>query len=507
MKSTARKPAPRAAKKADKKIVKKTVGKAVKPAVRSAKAVAGRKPQPVKASKAVETLRADMEGQIAAINRSQAVIEFQLDGTIIRANDNFLATVGYTLDEIRGQHHSMFVAPEHRASVEYRAFWEKLARGEYDAGQYQRFGKHGKEIWIQASYNPILDRAGKPLKVVKYATEITVQKRAQLAAQAHIASSAADNARVRQGLDVVATNVMVSDADLNIVYVNQSIREMLAAAEADIRKDIPAFSAATVVGTNIDVFHKNPAHQRGLLARMTGTHSAKLKIGGRTFSLILNPINGAQNERLGYVVEWRDMTADLEAQAREAERQEAERRLANENLRIKNALDNVTANVMIANNDREIIYINAAVSEMLQRAESELRKTLPHFDARKLLGANIDVFHKNPQHQTQMLAKLSSAYKTEIKVSGLTFGLIASPIVNDKGERLGTVVEWRNRTAEVAVEAEIGAIVSAAANGEFGQRIDVDGKDGFFRTLAESINALLVSMKWHACSALWRRVI
>jgi len=118
---------------------------------------------------------ADFEGQLAAIDKAQAVISFTLDGRIISANRNFLDTLGYTLDEVKGQHHSMFVEPAYRASAEYRAFWDKLGRGEYDAGQYKRIGKGGKAVWIQASYNPILDMNGKPFKVVKYATDITAQ--------------------------------------------------------------------------------------------------------------------------------------------------------------------------------------------------------------------------------------------------------------------------------------------------------------------------------------------
>src|SRR3569623_2066027 len=149
------------------------------------------------------------------------------------------------------------------------------------------------------------------------------------------------SARITRGLDVVVTNVMVADADLNIVYVNESIRQMLETAESDIRKDLPAFNAKTVVGTNIDVFHKNPAHQRGMLSRMTSTHKAALTVGGRSFSLILNPINDNAARRQGYVVECKDMTAELAAQKAEAERVAAERKLADENLRIKNALDNV----------------------------------------------------------------------------------------------------------------------------------------------------------------------
>ncbi len=118
----------------------------------------------------------ELEAMLQAIGKSQAVIEFKLDGTILTANENFLRTMGYTLPEIQGKHHSMFVEPGYRDSAEYREFWAKLGRGEYQAAEYKRIGKGGKEVWIQASYNPILDRSGKPFKVVKFATDITKQK-------------------------------------------------------------------------------------------------------------------------------------------------------------------------------------------------------------------------------------------------------------------------------------------------------------------------------------------
>lgn len=119
---------------------------------------------------------ADYKGQIAAISRSQAVIEFNLDGTIIDANDNFLNVMGYSLQEVQGKHHSLFVDKAYRESAEYKAFWDNLGRGEFEAGIYKRFGKGGKEVWIQSSYNPIFDMNGKPFKVVKYASDITRQK-------------------------------------------------------------------------------------------------------------------------------------------------------------------------------------------------------------------------------------------------------------------------------------------------------------------------------------------
>ncbi|MBO0904575.1 PAS domain S-box protein [Jiella sp. MQZ13P-4] len=120
----------------------------------------------------------DYSGQITAVKRSQAVIEFSTDGTILTANDNFLTTMGYKLDEIAGKHHSMFVEPGYRDSQAYREFWEELRAGRYQAAEYRRFGKGGAEVWIQGSYNPILDASGKVTKVVKYAVDVTQRVKA-----------------------------------------------------------------------------------------------------------------------------------------------------------------------------------------------------------------------------------------------------------------------------------------------------------------------------------------
>jgi methyl-accepting chemotaxis protein len=125
----------------------------------------------------------DFESQIAAIGKSQAVIEFDMDGTIITANDVFLQAMGYSPDEIQGRHHSIFVGPDVRESAEYAEFWAKLNRGEYTQGEYKRIGKGGKEVWIQGSYNPILDLNGKPCKVVKYAIDVTQKVMLERSAQ------------------------------------------------------------------------------------------------------------------------------------------------------------------------------------------------------------------------------------------------------------------------------------------------------------------------------------
>ena len=122
---------------------------------------------------------ADYQGQIAAIGKTQAAIEFNLDGSIIHANENFLKTLGYTLDEIKGRHHSMFVEQGYRESAEYKQFWRELNEGKFQTGEFKRIGKGNKTVWIQGSYNPILDLNGKPFKVVKFATNITGRKRSE----------------------------------------------------------------------------------------------------------------------------------------------------------------------------------------------------------------------------------------------------------------------------------------------------------------------------------------
>ena len=290
--------------------------------------------------------------------------------------------------------------------------------------------------------------------------------------------------RLKSALDNVTTNVMIADNDLNIVYMNKTVEAMLSAAAADIRKELPSFNVATLIGTNIDSFHKNPMHQRQMLASFTSTHRTSIKIGGRIFSLIANPIINGKGERLGSVVEWADSTAVVAAEI-EAKRVQDEMTL------IKDALDNVTSNVMLADANRNIVFMNKSIMAMLSNAESDIRRALPNFSVSKLQGANIDQFHKNPAHQSQMLASFTNTHTAQIVVAGRTFRLIANPIINEKGERLGSVVEWADRTIEVATEEEVARIVQGAAMGDFTVRMELKGKSGFFLQLGEEINKLL----------------
>ena len=166
-------------------------------------------------------------------------------------------------------------------------------------------------------------------------------------------------------------------------------------------------------------------------------------------------------------------------------------RLAGENLRVKVALDNVASNAMMADTDGNIVYLNKAVMAMFRKAEADIRHELPNFDTTKLIGANIDSFHKNPAHNRSMVAALKDTYRTRIKVADRSFDLAANPVIDEAGKRLGTVVEWRDITQELQVQDEVANLIKGAVEGDLSRRIETAGKDGFMLKLAEGVNQLV----------------
>ena len=203
----------------------------------------------------LQQLNDDNAANFAAIGKSQAVVEFEMDGTVIEANANFLKVMGYTLDEIKGKHHSMFVDEAFRQTADYREFWAKLNRGEYEAAEYKRIAKGGKVVWIQASYNPILDRNGKPRKVVKYATDVTEQVNMK-----HEVAQAAE--RDKQAAEELKRKV---DSILTVVS---------AASQGDLTHDVTVRGADAIgqMGEGLATFFKD---LRGSISQI-GQTAAKL---------------------------------------------------------------------------------------------------------------------------------------------------------------------------------------------------------------------------------------
>jgi methyl-accepting chemotaxis protein len=237
-----------------------------------------------------EKLRnADLAGQIAAIGKAQAVIEFNMDGTIITANENFLHTLGYTLAEIRGKHHSMFVETSERESPAYREFWAALNRGEYQAAEYKRIGKGGREVYIQASYNPIYDLNGKPFKVVKYATDTTKQvlirmgnERVRAMMESVAAGSEELNASVRE----------ISEAMTKSRETAMGAVEQVAAADSQAQRLTEAAQAMSGI---VDLI-ANITGQINLLALNATIESARAGEAGRGFAVVASEVKSLANQ-------------------------------------------------------------------------------------------------------------------------------------------------------------------------------------------------------------------
>jgi methyl-accepting chemotaxis protein len=198
------------------------------------------------------------------------------------------------------------------------------------------------------------------------------------------------------------------------------------------------------------------------------------------------PVSTASSDAFGEISgALNEMQSSLLARIR------AEHEVAADNLRVRNALDKASTNIMLADNDGQIVYCNESVLAMMRGAESDIRKELPAFSATGLVGRNFDAFHKNPAHQRNMLGRLTGEHKAVVKIGGRTFSLIANPVVNAEGVRLGSVVEWQDRTGEVRIEQELADLLQAAVAGDFARRLTLDGKAGFFATLSEGMNNLM----------------
>ncbi|MEE3625780.1 PAS domain-containing methyl-accepting chemotaxis protein [Nitrospirillum sp. BR 11752] len=255
---------------------------------------------------------ADMRGQMDAIRRSQAVIEFALDGTVLTANDLFLNALGYTLAEVKGKPHAMFLEPAERDSAEYRAFWDALRRGEYRAAQFKRIGKGGRAVWIEASYNPIFDLNGRPFKVVKYATDITrqIQMLADLKQLIDNNFGEIDQAMARAtgqsgealhaaGETSGAVQMMASSAEelaASIREISQSMAQSRAAAESAAelaeRADASTQRLATVARSMEGVVEaiRGIAGQINLLALNATIEAARAGEAGKGFAVVATEV-------------------------------------------------------------------------------------------------------------------------------------------------------------------------------------------------------------------------
>ncbi|MBN8195098.1 MULTISPECIES: PAS domain-containing methyl-accepting chemotaxis protein [Thalassospira] len=262
--------------------------------------------------------RALLQSVFEAISASQAVIEFDLQGHILKANENFLTVMGYSMDEIRGKHHSMFVEGDYGKSSEYKAFWQNLNQGKFQAGQFKRVGKGGREIWIEASYNPVLDAVGKPIKVIKFATDITEQTKLLLNLKQMIDGNFAEietnianlNQRTANGVDVSAntlelTKTVAASAEQMAASISEISRSM-SQSQSETERAFDQTETANEMtqrmtgvvdemGSIVEVI-RNIAGQINLLALNATIESARAGEAGKGFAVVANEVKNLANQ-------------------------------------------------------------------------------------------------------------------------------------------------------------------------------------------------------------------
>ena len=398
---------------------------------------------PAEDSVSVEQI--EMAGKVAAISKSMAVIEFALDGTILTANDNFLRTVGYSLDEVRGRHHSMFVEENYRTSYEYKEFWIRLGRGEFEAKEYKRIGKGGKEIWLSASYNPIMDQSGRPMKVVKFASDIT-----------EIVKFKQEAGRLSSMVDQAPINIMFADTDFRIRFINPASVNTLKTIES-----LLPVRADQVIGQSVDIFHKNPSHQRKILSDPKNLPMrSNIQLGNETLDLNVSPIYDQNRQYLGAMVTWEVITQKLKMEKQIKDATENERHQSEE-LRAKiDSLLGVVSAATSGDLTREVTVSGEdAIGQMAEGLSGLLEKLRTTFGE---LGANATTLAAASEEMYSVGSQMSTnAEETRAQASVVS---AASEQVSKNTQTVATGIEEMSASIkEIAKNATDAAKVATAA--------------------------------------------
>jgi len=424
--------------------------------------------------------------KLESLDRSMARIEFAPDGTILDANQNFLDVMGYTLSEIRGKKHSLFVDDETKNSPEYAAFWEKLRSGEFESAAFKRLAKGGREVWIQATYNPVLNSQGNVIGVVKYAVDITA------AAQAEQATKAAVQ-RYTQMVENTSVQLILADRNFNIVYMNPASERALKKIEHLLPCQVDQ-----ILGQSIDIFHKHPEHQRAIVADPKNLpHRAEIKLGEETLDLSVTALMDAEGHYMGPMVTWEIITAKKAAEEQA--------------LKFTQMVENSSVQLILADRNFDIVYLNPASQKALKKIEHLLPCPVE-----QIMGQSIDIFHKHPEHQRAIVRDPANLpHRAEIALGDETLDLSVTALMDAEGKYMGPLVSWEvitdrknaeEREANIQREIkerqedlerkvrEMVDVFSAVSQGDLTRELSIAGDDDLAR-LADNAQQMLNDLR------------
>ena len=408
------------------------------------------------------------------------VSKTNLKGIITYVNQDFIEISGFSESELIGKNHNMVRHPDMPPEA-FQSLWDDIKRGMVWTAPVKNRAKNGDYYWVNANVSPVYEKG----EIVEYMSVRTRPSDEEIRSAEQLYK------------DVKSGKVSLEKTGLQkFIYSFRSISSSswmyLGAAFSSFIMFLTAFLMTTglsktdeeilLVGAGVVVLALGILIARNLQkpvkmiaqkldAMANGNYFDWIKID-RPDDLgdMMRNIFSTQ-VRLGFDV------MDAREQAVKGER-------------IKSALDNVSANVMVADADLNIIYLNKTIQKMFSEVEQDIQKDLPHFKASELLGSNIDIFHKNPAHQRGLLEGLSQQYSADMLIGGRSMRVVANP-VNSDGRRIGTVAEWEDRTAEVAIEEEMAELIVDAQSGNLSTRLSLEGKSGFFELLSNNLNNML----------------
>ncbi len=417
------------------------------------------------------------------------VSKTDLKGRITYVNQDFIDASGFTEAELIGKAHNLVRHPDMPAAA-FADLWTTLGLGKPWSGLVKNRCKNGDFYWVVANVTPIRENG----KVTGHMSVRNMPTREQVAAAEvlyrRMREGQAAGLMVHRGRAVsrISRTITALTAGESIatqgalLAATAAALPMLAGAWAGL---LPWNNALLIAGCaatlcfagvfaylHASVTRRAEALRSHLLRLSEGATAGYLDIGVEDEIGAIAEAAKSVHIKLGFDIE-------------------DSRRAALASGRIREALDRAGTNMMIADADNVIIYMNASMRATMERAAPMLKRRFPDFDPARLVGSNIDVFHHNPSHQQGMLRKMDGTHNAEIGIEGLTFALGVTPVADDTGRRVGTVVEWKNRTEEIAIEAETADVVTAAVAGDFSRRINLADKSGFIREVGAGVNMLL----------------
>lgn len=404
-----------------------------------------------------------------------------LQGNITLANEAFVEASGYDYEELLGQPHNLLRHPDVPEHVFYD-FWRTIKEGRPWNQIVKNRRKNGDHYWVEANATPLIEH-GK-IKGYMSVRRPATDEQKQQAEQAYAAIKAGKIKLREGGVDKLSKRLNpLPHLNPPITTIPAAIFAIIAYVWHIVMGSTPEWlELVLVIITLVAAAHA-----------LYFVHRIKQAVGSidEIANGYLDKPMKTHGENYGGIINRRIKTMQIRLNAAHNDSVTQARR----SYRMESGLDNLKSNIMIADQNRTIVYMNPSLKAFLKGVEQDFKKVLPNFNADDLIGKNIDIFHKHPQHQIDILDKMTESYTAKIEVAGHQLQLVMAPICDGENNKIGTVVDWQDIYQELYVQDNIKKLVRSANSGQLDSRLDSKGLSGFYKELVEEVNGLMSNLQ------------